>query len=153
MKDLINEFLVILKAFEEENVEYILIGGVAIILHGYARLTEDIDVFVKNTQNNIEKMKKALYSVFHDKSVFEISFKELEQYPVIRYGTPNGFYIDIVTNIGEMFSFDDLKYEIAEYRGVKIKLATPESLLKMKEDTLRMKDKIDAEFLKELLHK
>ena len=153
MADQFQVFIKVLKALDEQNVDYILIGGVAVILHGFGRLTGDIDLFLKNNKENINKLKKALNSIFNDPAIEEITINELQKYPVIRYGTPDGFYIDITTNIGEMFSFEDLEYEIVEYKGIKIKLGTPETLLKMKKDTLRHKDKVDSLFLKELLNR
>ncbi|MCD4797075.1 MAG: nucleotidyltransferase [Candidatus Cloacimonetes bacterium] len=45
MIDQFTEFIKVLKAFDEQNVEYILIGGVAVILLGMERLTRDIDIF------------------------------------------------------------------------------------------------------------
>jgi hypothetical protein len=47
MKDLFEKFLEVLEAFGKEEVDYILVGGFAVILHGMPRLTQDIDVFVK----------------------------------------------------------------------------------------------------------
>lgn len=142
----------LLKALDDYKVEYILIGGVAVIIHGFERLTRDIDLFIKQTAPNIQQLKDALNSLYHDKTIEEITIDELQNYPIIRYGTPNGFYIDIMTRLGEAFSFDDLRYEIIEYQGIKIKIATPESLYNLKKDTLREKDKMDASFLKQIIN-
>lgn len=72
---------------------------------------------------------------------------------IIRYGIPGGFYIDIMGQIGTAFSFDDLIYEIIDHKGTAIKIATPETLYKLKKDTLRDQDKWDAGFLSELIKK
>lgn len=146
-----SNFLQILKALDKNKVDYILIGGVAVILHGLERLTRDIDLFVKSEDKNIERLRKAIAAVFDDSSIEEITLKELQKYPVIRYGTPGGFNIDIMVNLGEKITFDDLEYEIIEYQGVKVKIATPETLYYLKKDTVRDKDKIDAFYLKELI--
>jgi len=53
-------------------VEYILIGGVALILHEMERLTRDMDVFIKNTPENNERLQEALQSVFQDEAIKEI---------------------------------------------------------------------------------
>ena len=39
----------ILKSFETEGLEYVLIGATAMGLHGVVRATEDIDMFVRAT--------------------------------------------------------------------------------------------------------
>lgn len=151
MQDQFENFIKVLDSFEREGVEYILIGGVAMVLHGMERLTRDIDIFVKITPENIEKLRTALYQVFQDDSIEEITPGELDKYPVIRYGTPDDFYIDIMVRIGEIFAFEDLDYEIIEYQGTKIKIATPDTLFKLKKDTFRERDKIDTLFLKGLI--
>jgi hypothetical protein len=75
----------------------------------------------------------------------------LYKFPVIRYGTPNEFYIDIMARVGELANFEDLEHMTIEYQGVKIKIAKPESLFKLKKDSIRDKDRIDAIFLKRLI--
>lgn len=149
--DYFREFLKVVKAMEDEGVDYILIGGFAVILHGLPRFTVDMDFFVKMAENNIQKLRKALYQTFEDSEIEELTFDELQRYPVIRYGTPNGFHIDIMAQLGETAIYEDLEYEIMEVEGQKIKVATAESLLKLKEGTMRPEDKADAVFLKELL--
>lgn len=121
------------------------------IFHGMERLTRHIGLFVKMDPKNIERLRKALHSVFEDPSINEITFNELHNYPVIRYGTPNGFYIDIMAHIGEVIDYKDLEYEIIDYQGIKIKIGTPETLYNLKKDTVRHQDKMDAIFLKELI--
>ncbi len=36
----------ILRALEANNVRYVLVGGVAVVLHGFARFTKDLDLVV-----------------------------------------------------------------------------------------------------------
>ncbi len=146
-----NEYMRVLKAFEKQNVDYILVGGFAVILFGMQRLTRDIDIFIKMAPENIEKLRKALHALFEDPSIEEITLSDLEQYPVIRYGTPNGFCIDVLARLGEVATFDDLEYEAVEIQGTQIKVATPEALYRLKKDTVRPEDKIDAMFLEEII--
>jgi len=153
MRNQFKEFMRVLQAFEKQKVNYVLIGGVAMILYGMQRLTRDVDFFVEMIPENIERLKKALSSIYKDASINEISMKELDQYSVIRYGTPSGFYIDIMSRIGEAVSFKDLEYEAIEYEGIKIRIATLETLFNLKKNTVRQKDQVDAFFLNELLKK
>lgn len=151
MKNQFNEFIKIIESLNKKKVDYILIGGVACILHGLDRMTRDVDIFVKLETKNINRLRNALGKMYKDSSIDEITIEELEKYPVIRYGTPDEFYIDIMTKIGTAFSYNDLSFEIIDYKGIKIKIATPETLYKLKKDTLRDQDKWDAHFLKELI--
>src|SRR5208283_355619 len=40
------DFLRVLREFQERNVRYVLVGGLAVLLHGIDRLTADIDLVV-----------------------------------------------------------------------------------------------------------
>lgn len=50
----------LLARFGEEGVEYILVGGQAVRLNGFLRATEDIDVLLRPTRENGERVKRAL---------------------------------------------------------------------------------------------
>lgn len=145
------QFLAFLDALAKQDVEYILIGGVAVNLHGIERLTRDIDIFIKMENDNIQRLRNALHSIFDDKSIDDITLEELEEYAVIRYGTPDDFYIDIMARLGEAAVYEDLKYDILRYEGVDVRIASPETLYELKKDTLRHKDQFDAAYLKDLI--
>ena len=151
MNNQLKIFLRVLDALDKQKVQYILVGGVAVILHGIERLTRDIDIFVKMDDKNIEQLRKALLSIFEDESIKEITLEELQEFAVIRYGTPDDFYIDIMARIGEVAVYEDLEYETIHYEGTKIKIATPETLYNLKKDSMRYKDKFDAAYLKDFI--
>ncbi|MBM3293416.1 MAG: hypothetical protein FJY82_02705 [Candidatus Aminicenantes bacterium] len=152
--DLFERFLEVLRVLSEEKVEYVLIGGFAVILHGLSRLTADIDIFVKPDAENIMRLKKALKKVFpSDDEIDSISLQDLRNYAVVRFGTADDFYIDLVGRIGEMFRYEDLDFETRRIGGALVRIATPETLLRMKKDTVRPEDKRDARFLAELVSK
>ena len=59
----------VLHAFEANGVKYVVFGGAALNLLGLARFTEDLDVFVEPTRENVERLKTSLRSVFDDASI------------------------------------------------------------------------------------
>jgi hypothetical protein len=144
---LIDKFLQVIDQFEKENVEYVLIGGFAVVLHGFPRLTQDIHVFIRPTEENVKRLQTALKNVFDDRSIDEITYDELARYPVIRYGTPDGFNIDIIAQIGEAIQFDDIEYDVMEVEAHRLKIADEHSLIRMKENTMRETDQADVRFL------
>lgn len=144
-------FLKVIESLEREGVQYILIGGYAVIIHGFNRFTEDMDICVKMEAGNIESLRAGLDNVFHDESIQEISSEEIERYPVIRYGAPDGFLVDIIGMMGDAYRYEDLEYETVMIDGKPIRVATPETLYRMKHSTVRPKDHQDAEFLKHLI--
>ena len=58
---LLNEdFIDFLKSLKENQVESLLVGGYAVVLHGYHRTTGDIDIWIKPTSENYGRLRKAL---------------------------------------------------------------------------------------------
>lgn len=140
----------ILSAFEEEGVRYLVFGGAALNLHGLPRFTEDLDVFIAPTRENVEAVKRALRKVYDDPSIDEISADELVgEYPALQYVPPEGdFHVDILTRLGEAFRFEDLEGDETTLDGVKVRLVSPRTLYLMKKDTVRPKDRLDADGLR-----
>jgi hypothetical protein len=137
----------VLAALERERVDYVVFGAVALALHGLPRATEDLDLFIAPDRDNVERLKAALRSVFHDPHVDEISADDLlGDYPAVQYGPPEGpFHIDILTRLGELFDFASLTSERVMFGGVSVRVVTPEMLFEMKRGTVRPKDHVDAE--------
>ncbi len=50
-------------ALNRGNAKYLVIGGVACILHGYARATDDIDILIARTESNAARVLRALSHV------------------------------------------------------------------------------------------
>lgn len=142
--------LALLRAFAAEKVEYILIGGAALNIHGLIRATEDVDVFVEPSAKNIAALRRALAGLWDDASIAEITADDLlGEYPAVRYYPPSGdLYIDIMTRLGEAFRYDDLSFELVEVAGVQVRVATPATLFAMKKGTLRAVDRLDAQRLR-----
>jgi predicted nucleotidyltransferase len=60
MANIFNEhFRDFIKSLNDNNVEYVLVGGMAVILHGYVRGTGDMDVWVNKTKQNYQSLVKA----------------------------------------------------------------------------------------------
>ena len=101
-----DQFLEVIRAFERERVEYILVGGVAVDIHGIVRATEDVDFFVRPTATNVERIRAALRSLWDDPHIAEITAADLAgDYPTIRYGPPAGsILIDLLAGLGTAFA-------------------------------------------------
>jgi len=146
-----DQVLSIVKAFNREGVEYKVFGGVAVNFHGIPRTTEDVDFFVAPSPENVRRIKRALRSIWDDPGLDEIQDDDmLGDYPSFTYDPPNeSFGIDVVSRLGEAFAYDDLDAETREIRSVPVRFVTAETLYRMKRDTVRPIDKIDALKLRE----
>lgn len=144
-------FLLFLRELERNSVKYVLIGGVALNLHGIIRATEDIDLFVQPEERNVGRLKRALRSVWDDPDIDQITAEDLAgNYPTVRYGPPGeDFVIDFLSRLGSAFQFEDVQAETVDVEGVQVRLATPAILYRMKKDTVRPIDRADAAALKE----
>ena len=145
--------LAVLQALRVQKVEYVLIGALGMTVHGIVRATQDVDLFVRPEEDNVARLRAALRSIFpDDASIGEISSADLAgAYPAIRYNSPDGsLVIDILSRLGDAFSYQDLQFEEKDYDGILVRVATPRMLYEMKKNTLRLQDRADAEALKEL---
>jgi hypothetical protein len=140
----------VLAALESEGVQYVVFGGVALNLQGLARATEDLDVFLAPTAENIARLRRALMMVFDDPHIEEITAEDLlGEYPAVQYVPPQGtFYIDFLTRLGEAYRFEDLESERVDMEGLEVSVATAETLYRMKKATVRPRDRADAERLR-----
>lgn len=139
----------LLRALEAEQVAYVLFGGQAVNLHGILRFTDDIDVFVDPTEENVDRLRRALRLVWDDPSIGDITAADLAgEYAVVRYGTPDEFYIDLVGRLGDAYTYAEIESETIALGEVRARVATPRMLYRMKKDTVRPLDRADADDLK-----
>lgn len=85
-----DKVLEFLRALEEEQVEYVLVGGVALNLTGITRATQVVDIVLRLEKQNVERLKNALRRTWSDPAIEEIRYDELEgDYPAITCGPPD----------------------------------------------------------------
>ena len=141
----------ILAAFERDGVEYVLVGSMAMAAQGLIRATRDMDFFVSPEPENVARLKRALRSLYDDDpNVDQISAAELAgEYPAVEYTPPHGRYsLDILARLGEAFRYDSLEFETMVLDGIHVRVATPAMLYRMKRDTVRPQDRLDAEAIR-----
>ena len=142
----------VLRAFETAGLDYVLIGATAMGLHGVVRATEDIDLFVRATPENIERLRVAFRAAYAgDPHVDEITADDLlGDYPALRYYPPSGdLYFDVITRLGDAATFETVDAEVKEIEGVRVRVATPAALYRLKKGTVRPLDRQDAAALRE----
>lgn len=141
----------VLAALEREGVRYAVFGAGALNLLGLPRFTKDLDVFIAPEADNVERLKKALRSVFDDAHIEEITADDLlGDYPAVQYVPPEGtFHLDILTRLGDAFRFEDLETQRVPFEDVSVTVVTPRTLYRMKKGTVRLQDRADAEALRQ----
>ncbi|MDX2188367.1 MAG: nucleotidyltransferase [Bacteroidota bacterium] len=146
MKIFEKDFREFIELLNKNNVEYLLVGGYALALHGHIRATFDIDFWVNISINNADKIIIVLKEFGFSSLDIKVS-DFTDKGSVVQLGQPP-FRIDIINDIdGLEFKECFEKREIVEIEGLKINLIDIESLKKNKLSTGRTKDKADAEAL------
>jgi hypothetical protein len=143
-----SDFREFLQALNDQEVEYILVGGFAVILHGYQRVTGDMDIWVNRTEENYIRIKAAfdqfgmpVFDMSRENFLFEKSMD------VFRFGRrPNA--IDIMLSVKGL-QFSEC-FEIAKWfedDGLQIKVLHINHLRQAKKEAGRFKDFDDLEHL------
>ena len=107
-----DELLNLLRAFEMERLEYVLIGGTALGFHGLIRATEDVDVMLRATAENLERLRRALKVAYpDDANIDEIRDEDLlGEYPSVRYYPPSGdLFVDAMTRLGVAANYESIE--------------------------------------------
>jgi hypothetical protein len=147
-----DELLTVLRAFEEQNLEYVLIGATAMGFHGLVRATEDIDLLIRPTPQNVERLRQALKAAYaDDPNIEDIRTEDLlGDYPAVRYYPARGdLFFYILTRLGDAARYENVASEVKEVQGVRIWVATPQALYQLKKNTVRPIDRQDATALRE----
>lgn len=138
----------LVRALNQHGVDYLLIGGYALSVHGYFRATTDIDVMVPATEESGRKVREALM-LLPDEVAKDLDpgwFTEGENIRVI-----DEFVVDIMLNAsGE--TYDTLKQyaETIDLEGIPIRTINLEGLLRTKQ-SMRDKDVADRVILESAL--
>ncbi|MCF2519835.1 nucleotidyltransferase [Dyadobacter sp. CY351] len=94
-----DDFQDFLESLNESEVEYILVGGYSVILHGYSRTTGDMDIWVNKTKDNYSRIAKAFgkfgMPLF---DMTEENFLSNPKFDVFTFGRAP-VSIDIITNL------------------------------------------------------
>lgn len=140
MKD--SDLTALLQRFRAEGVEYVLVGGFAVRVNGFLRLTEDIDVLLPRSIENGRRVIRSLDFLESSKDLDEAWFEPPVDEPE-NIRVADTLMIDLLFAAnGE--TFESLKPHIrqVDFDGIAVNTLDIEGLLKTKTN-YRDKDKID----------
>src|SRR2546426_2832781 len=126
------------------GARYVVIGGFAIIHHGFPRLTYDIDLLIETTPENEARVIEALL-ILPDKAARELKPGEVAEYGVVRIG--DEVLVDLMkSGCGVAYAEAIRDAIFFDINGTRIPFASPKTLWKMKQ-TPRAKDIPDKLYL------
>ncbi len=147
LNDDFKDFFILLN---KHAVEYILVGGYAVIIRGYSRSTGDLDIWVNKTPENYLKLQKAIQSFgLPAEAVKESEFFSTD-FDVFSFGRPP-YAIEIMTEVkGIDFGVAFKNASIENINEIPIRIIHLQNLIEAKKASGRSKDLNDIENLPKL---
>lgn len=138
-----------LAALSRAEVRYLVVGGVACVLNGFVRTTEDVDLLVDAEPENVRRLLATLATLgegharelrVEDFTDEEGSIRLVEDFP-----------IDLFTRMKGRRYADMLRYRKVFDGEAPIPYVDAEGLILLKSGSLRPQDQSDVEALRRLL--
>jgi len=151
-------------ALSTSGARYLVIGGIALGLSGYPRATFDLDILPELSKGNLDRIIKALEKLGYkprspinpeeikDPEKREMWFKE-KNMRVFSFFNPEEPINAVDLMIYHPLNFEDCfkRRQTVKLKGHEIYISSIEDLLKLKNISMRKRDKGDIEVLKEML--
>lgn len=145
-----DDFRDFINALNHYKVEYVVVGGYSVILHGYSRTTGDLDIWVNPTQDNYIRLRNAFH--LFGMPLFDMTqnnFLDNSHFNVFSFGRPP-VSIDIMTEVKGLNFEDAFKdAQIVDVENLSVRLIHYAHLIKAKKTSGRSKDLDDLENLSE----
>jgi predicted nucleotidyltransferase len=151
------------KALNDANLKYVVIGGVAVNLHGFSRATADLDIVISLCDAEISKFIKAVIEIglaprvpvkiedFADASQRKewVEQKNMKVFSVYHPNNPME-HIDVM--IDSILEFEEIYGNRIEMQAgpITIPVASITDLIKLKQDAGRDRDLMDIKALRRI---
>lgn len=150
----------VLEEFYKNQVDYLIVGGLALNLHGIPRVTQDIDFILNFSKENILKAVDVLEKLGYSPSINVnprdlavpekvaewVSKKNMIAFS-LHHKSENYKVIDIVISHNLDFEDSFKNAIIKKVNNIEIFIASIDDIIKMKQETGREQDKSDIEML------
>lgn len=135
-----------IESLNANRVEYVLVGALAVAYHAVPRFTGDMDVLVRNGDENLGRLLNAMRDFgFESLGLRASDFREPGAFVQLGY-EPNR--IDILTEISGVSVDDAWQTSVpTELEGLPVRVLGRECLILNKRAVSRTKDLLDLELL------
>ncbi len=145
------DWLELCALFAAHGVDYLVVGGQAVIAHGYPRLTKDLDLWVAPTAANGERVLAALREF--GTPLAEFSATRFEDAETMLSLGADPFRIDILTSLPALvFAEAWPRRSTVTIEGTPLPLIGKADLIANKKAVGRLQDLADAEALEAIDH-
>ena len=149
-KEIVSRFEKLLVVLAGAGIDYAVVGGLAVILNGYPRLTVDVDILVNDSPENLRKLLGCLAG-WGEGWARELKIEDfVPQEGSIR--VMEEFDLDIFTRMaGKSLDYFRPRLRYLDAGGVRLPYLAPQDLILLKEGSWREKDQLDAAALRKIL--
>lgn len=151
------DFAALFRRLSDEGVEFVVIGGLAVISHGHVRATLDLDICYARTPENLQRLARALAPLQPRLRGAPPELPFFWDVQTIR----NGLNFTLTTMAGDIDALGEvtglggygeiaLRAESVELYGATIRILSLADLIRSKAAAGRAKDLVDLEALRAL---
>ena len=156
-------FRKIIQALEKRNIRYLVIGGVAVNLYGYSRITKDLDLMISFEKENVNKFIELVNDLGYKPKV-PVDLKELAELEKREYWKKEkNMQVFSVCNPRDEFEYIDIMIQdyvdfekayknrkILSDDQISVSVISIDDLISLKELAGRGRDLVDLKILREL---
>jgi predicted nucleotidyltransferase len=138
--------LKITRILDRNKIPYMLIGGYAMVIHGFPRLTQDIDISLGIDTERIDDVLKAVRKYFKTIVKYPVAFAK-DTNVLLLQDIETGIRIDLIFTFIEFERKAIEEADVIEFKGEKIRNVSIEHLIVYKMLSGRERDKEDIEIM------
>lgn len=146
--ELPRDFKELFELLNANDVEYLLIGGYAVGVYGYSRSTNDIDIFVSDDDENLQRLSAALREFGVDDATSGNLFPKKRSLLELGVEPMKVQFMNFAD--GLTFSESFASRNLVQVEGIEINTISRSDLIRNKTATGRHKDLADIERLSEI---
>ena len=152
----------VFEELDQANVQYIIVGGVAMNLLGCPRFTNDIDILLALDVKNLEAMKKAMEVLGYEQRIplaldelgdekKAVQFVHERNLLAYTFYNPKDILYSLDVIVGDSLEFDRYKKNLVhkEVWGLSLPVVSIDDLICLKQKSDREKDALDVAMLLE----
>lgn len=156
-------FYRIFQELNKRDIRYLVVGGVAVNLHGFVRATADLDIALALDEENLERFVVAVKEMgwkpripvpiedLKDEKKRKSWFTDKNMKAFTVYNPQNlRETLDVLINFSEQFNQVYERREVMSARGISIPVASLNDIIEMKQKAGRVRDLFDIRGLNEL---